>query len=166
VSLLNHISVTHKYTQTSTALPTQPGRTQTFYAFYAFYAWWDYFPQSGALAEGTSPHTYIIIYSQQLTYCEYTCTGCTTPSNMLNLRSYMCPVQNTIPSIATSALEACVYIYIYIYIYIYTYINTYIYIYVYIHAYTHLHHCTQKCMYAYKYVHMSRVSPRTKRDEL
>ena len=25
-----------------------------FYAFYAFYAWWIYFPQSGALAEGTS----------------------------------------------------------------------------------------------------------------
>jgi hypothetical protein len=25
-----------------------------FYAFYAFYAWWDYFPQSGALAEGTA----------------------------------------------------------------------------------------------------------------
>ncbi len=24
------------------------------YAFYAFYAWWSYFPQSGALAEGTS----------------------------------------------------------------------------------------------------------------
>jgi hypothetical protein len=24
------------------------------YAFYAFYAWWIYFPQSGALAEGTS----------------------------------------------------------------------------------------------------------------
>jgi hypothetical protein len=26
----------------------------TFYAFYAFYAWWFHFPQSGALAEGTS----------------------------------------------------------------------------------------------------------------
>jgi hypothetical protein len=26
-----------------------------FYAFYAFYAWWDYFPQSGALAEGGAP---------------------------------------------------------------------------------------------------------------
>jgi hypothetical protein len=25
-----------------------------FYAFYAFYAWWIHFPQSGALAEGTS----------------------------------------------------------------------------------------------------------------
>jgi hypothetical protein len=25
-----------------------------FYAFYAFYAWWFHFPQSGALAEGTS----------------------------------------------------------------------------------------------------------------
>ncbi len=24
------------------------------YAFYAFYAWWIHFPQSGALAEGTS----------------------------------------------------------------------------------------------------------------
>ncbi len=27
---------------------------RTIYAFYAFYAWWIYFPQSGALAEGTS----------------------------------------------------------------------------------------------------------------
>jgi hypothetical protein len=26
----------------------------TFYASYAFYAWWIYFPQSRALAEGTS----------------------------------------------------------------------------------------------------------------
>ncbi len=28
-----------------------------FYAFYAFYAWWFHFPQSGALAEGTSRPT-------------------------------------------------------------------------------------------------------------
>jgi hypothetical protein len=28
--------------------------TGAFYAFYAFYAWWIHFPQSGALAEGTS----------------------------------------------------------------------------------------------------------------
>jgi hypothetical protein len=28
--------------------------TVTVYAFYAFYAWWIHFPQSGALAEGTS----------------------------------------------------------------------------------------------------------------
>ncbi len=27
---------------------------EAFYAFYAFYAWWFHFPQSGALAEGTS----------------------------------------------------------------------------------------------------------------
>jgi hypothetical protein len=32
----------------------QLGKAPLFYAFYAFYAWWDYFPQSGALAEGTS----------------------------------------------------------------------------------------------------------------
>jgi hypothetical protein len=30
------------------------GKETAFYAFYAFYAWWIYFPQSGALAEGTS----------------------------------------------------------------------------------------------------------------
>ncbi len=28
--------------------------SQGFYAFYVFYAWWIHFPQSGALAEGTS----------------------------------------------------------------------------------------------------------------
>ncbi len=36
--------------------PHPGGRRSTnpVYAFYAFYAWWIHFPQSGALAEGTS----------------------------------------------------------------------------------------------------------------
>jgi hypothetical protein len=39
------------------------------YAFYAFYAWWVYFPQSGALAEGTSQPVYI--HAVNLCMCEF-----------------------------------------------------------------------------------------------
>jgi hypothetical protein len=34
----------------------------TVYAFYAFYAWWFHFPQSGALAEGTSVTVTVTVY--------------------------------------------------------------------------------------------------------
>ncbi len=114
------------------------------YVFYAFYAWWIYFPQLGALAEGTSrpvshKHDQAWLWWIKHVTCMPEFGYCHTQALYIH---YWCVYMHAYMYIYTH-IHVCVYIYVcvhthsdmYIYTYIHIYIHTYIYMYI-IYIYT------------------------------